>query len=119
LVKIICHGADREDARRRMLMALDEVTIVGISHTTAFLRDVIASDYFGRGELTTHFIDDNFRRWRGDVTNEKAALIAAALVASRQLGGTETSVSSANGKLDRGAESPWTRLGGFQLWERR
>ena len=119
LAKIICHGADREDARRRMLMALDEVTIVGITHTTAFLREVIASDYFGRGELSTHFIEDHFANWRNDVTSEKAALIAAALVASRKLGDAEASVSSANGRVDRGADSPWARLGGFQLWERR
>ena len=60
LAKVICYGADREDARRRMLLALDEVVIVGLHHTTAFLRDVIASEQFARGDLSTHFVDEHF-----------------------------------------------------------
>ena len=62
LAKVICYGANREEARRRMLLALDDVVIVGLHHTTAFLRDVIASEQFERGELSTHFVDDHFNR---------------------------------------------------------
>src|ERR1700736_1376067 len=86
LAKVICYGANREEARRRMLLALDEVMIVGLHHTTAFLRDVIANGHFERGELSTHFVDDHFKGWRYDASAEKAALIAAALVASRAIG---------------------------------
>jgi acetyl/propionyl-CoA carboxylase alpha subunit len=120
LAKIICYGANREEARRRMLLALDEVVIVGLHHSTAFLRDVIASGQFERGELSTHFVDDHFKGWRYDASAEKAALIAAALVASRAIGrGQSTASSSINGKLERRDQSPWSTLGGFQLWERR
>jgi acetyl/propionyl-CoA carboxylase alpha subunit len=120
LAKVICYGATREEARRRMMSALDDVTIVGLHHTTAFLRDVIASEQFARGDLSTHFVDDHFSKWRYDASNEKAALIAAALVASRAIGRGETAVSSsANGKIERRDQSPWSGLGGFQLWDRR
>jgi acetyl/propionyl-CoA carboxylase alpha subunit len=120
LAKVICYGADREEARRRMLLALDDVVIVGLHHTTAFLRDVIASSHFERGELSTHFVDDHFHGWRYDRGNEKASLLAAALVASRAIGAVQpTSVSSTNGQAERGIKSPWNTLGGFQLWQRR
>jgi acetyl/propionyl-CoA carboxylase alpha subunit len=119
LAKIICHGANREEARRRMLLALDDVVIAGLHHTTAFLRDVIASEQFARGELSTHFVDDHFSKWRYDDANEKAALIAAALVASRALGKGEATPASANGKIERCDQSPWSALGGFELWHRR
>jgi acetyl/propionyl-CoA carboxylase alpha subunit len=118
LAKIICHGATREDARRRMLMALDEVTIAGVHHTAAFLREVIASDYFARGDLTTHLVDDHFSGWRGDASAEDAALMTAALVATRAIDFAGASDSSAPATTARGG-SPWSRLGGFQLWERR
>jgi acetyl/propionyl-CoA carboxylase alpha subunit len=118
--KIICYGENREDARQRMLLALDEVTIVGISHTAAFLRDVIASDYFERGELSTHFVDDYFSKWKPDDSQENASLIAAAMVASGKLGRGELSASSVlNGETTSRLKSPWSSLGGFQLWERR
>jgi len=120
LAKVICYGANREEARRRMLLALDEVVIVGLHHTTAFLRDVIASEQFEHGELSTHFVDDHFNGWRYDASAENAALIAAALVASRAIGKRESAASSSmNGKIERRDQSPWSTLGGFQLWERR
>jgi acetyl/propionyl-CoA carboxylase alpha subunit len=119
LAKVIAYGASREEARRRMLMALDDIAIVGINHSTAFLRDVIASEHFAGGELSTHFVDDHFTGWRPDASLEKAALIAAALVASRALGNRESGSSNANGKIERRDQSPWSTLGGFQLWERR
>ena len=119
LAKVICYGANREEARRRMLLALDDVVIVGLHHTTAFLREVIASEHFERGELSTHFVDDHFGKWRHDASAEKAALITAALVAAGTIGKGQSMRSSSNGKIERRDQSPWTTLGGFQLWERR
>ena len=120
LAKVICYGANREEARRRMLLALDEVMIVGLHHTAAFLRDLIASEHFARGELSTQFVADHFKGWRHDASAEKAGLIAAALIAARALGKSESAASSSgNGKSERRDQSPWTTLGGFHLWERR
>ena len=119
LAKVICYGASREEARRRTLLALDEVVIAGIHHTAAFLRDVIASEQFRRGELSTHFVDDHFKKWHYSASNENAALIAAALIASRALGNNEVTTAGTNGKVDRREDSPWTSLGGFELWQRR
>ena len=118
LAKVISYGATREEARLRMLLALDDVVIAGFNQTTAFLRDVIASGQFARGELSTHFVNDHFNEWRYAAADEKAALIAAALVASRALGKSEA-VSGTNGKIERRDQSPWNALGGFELWQRR
>ncbi len=120
LAKVISYGATREEARRRMLLALDEVVIVGIHHTAAFLRDVIASERFTRGELSTHFVDEHFNHWRHGTSDEKAALLTAALIASRAFGTSESAgLLATNGKIERRDQSPWSTLGEFQLWERR
>ena len=88
-----------------MLLALDEVVIVGLHHTAAFLRDVIASEQFARGELSTHFVDEHFSHWRHDASDEKAALLTAALVASRALGKSESAGSSTSKRKNRAARS--------------
>ncbi len=40
IAKLICFGADREEARTRMVAALGEFSLLGITNTAAFLRDV-------------------------------------------------------------------------------
>ena len=52
IAKLIVHGSDREHARRRMLAALDEFSVEGISTTIPFLLKVLQTPDFaeGRGE---------------------------------------------------------------------
>ena len=106
-----------------MMFALDEVAIAGLHHTTAFLRDVIASEQFARGELSTHFVDEHFKRLAlRSSSNEKAALIAAALVdLARAWARASRAVTIERERKNRAAATirHGARLAGFQLWERR
>ena len=49
IAKVIVHGDDREHARRRMLAALDEFAVEGISTTAPFLSKVLESSDFADG----------------------------------------------------------------------
>jgi acetyl-CoA carboxylase biotin carboxylase subunit len=125
LAKLICSGADREQARCRTLLALDEFALLGVSNTAAFLRDVVASEPFARAELSTHFIEENFPHWRSAEDNEAspaadAAWIAAALVSERALGSDRTAASTQAGNSSSAVapRSPWSVLGDFQLGRR-
>jgi len=119
--KLICWGADREEARRRALGALDELAILGIINTAGFLRDVIASDPFRRADLSTRFVDEFFTGWHPDDTALDAALIAAVLAAAGTLGiRREGERAAATGApRPETARSPWAELGGFELWRPR
>jgi geranyl-CoA carboxylase alpha subunit len=57
LAKIVAHGADREEARRRLLAALEDTVLLGITTNKEFLLDVLETDAFIRGEATTEFIE--------------------------------------------------------------
>jgi acetyl-CoA carboxylase biotin carboxylase subunit len=57
VAKLITWGADREEARRRMLVALDNYHITGIRTNIPFLREAIASSLFRQGGYDTHFIE--------------------------------------------------------------
>ena len=83
LGKIVAHGATREQARRRLVAALDDTAIVGVTTNLGFLRRLIDSAPFAAAAIHTAWLDghaDAFPPSRDDV-----ALCAAAWVlATRQ-----------------------------------
>ncbi|MGC1810193.1 MAG: acetyl-CoA carboxylase biotin carboxylase subunit, partial [Candidatus Binataceae bacterium] len=118
LGKLVTHGSDREQARARMLGALDELAILGVTNTAGFLRDVIASDAFARADLSTRFIEEHFPVWPGQGhAATDAALIGAALTTVGALG-ANSGASPASAPTSSADLSPWTALRGFELWRR-
>ncbi|MDP2841490.1 MAG: acetyl-CoA carboxylase biotin carboxylase subunit [Candidatus Methanoperedens sp.] len=57
--KLTVWGRDRNEAIERMKRALYEYIIVGVTTNIPFHKAVMNNEYFRRGELTTHFIDDH------------------------------------------------------------
>jgi acetyl/propionyl-CoA carboxylase alpha subunit len=58
LGKVITHGATREAARLRLVAALDETAIVGLTTNVGFLRDLAASDAYADAAIDTGWLDD-------------------------------------------------------------
>jgi len=117
IAKVISYGATREEVRRRMTVALGEFSILGVRTTADFLRTVIASEMFARGELSTHFVPEFLGQLSRNSADLKLALIAAA-AAARNGPGTATMVAlgDTNGNALRPRHSPWAELAGFELW---
>ncbi len=59
LGKVIVHGPDREATRRRLVAALDDTAILGLTTNTGFLRELAASEAFANGEIDTAWLDRN------------------------------------------------------------
>jgi acetyl/propionyl-CoA carboxylase alpha subunit len=59
LGKVITHGATREAARLRLVAALDETAIVGLTTNVGFLRDLVASDAYADAAIDTGWLDDD------------------------------------------------------------
>ena len=57
--KLICWGKDREEARIRMLRALDEYAITGIKTTIPFHQRILKNRFFIKGEINTSFIAEH------------------------------------------------------------
>jgi pyruvate carboxylase subunit A len=57
IAKLIVWGRNRDEAILRMQRALYEYAIVGIESNIPFHRAVMANSRFAKGELGTHFID--------------------------------------------------------------
>jgi acetyl-CoA carboxylase, biotin carboxylase subunit len=57
LAKVICEGRDREEAVRRMQIALESFIIEGVTTTIPFLARVMENPRFRAGEVDTKFLE--------------------------------------------------------------
>jgi 3-methylcrotonyl-CoA carboxylase alpha subunit len=108
LAKLSTWAGDREGARRRLLAALREYAVLGVTTNIAFLADVLAHPAFERGETHTHFLDEHLPDWRPTEIRLERAAIAAALHAAL------APATGAAGLRQRGA-TPWQSLGAWRL----
>ncbi|MEO7215298.1 acetyl-CoA carboxylase biotin carboxylase subunit [Mucilaginibacter sp.] len=97
IAKLITFGKDRREAIERMIRAIDEYIITGITTTLPFGKFVMQHDAFTSGQFDTHFVKKYFTPESLDTGTEEEAMIAA-LVMERLLGTTKISL----------AESPTT-----------
>ncbi len=113
LGKLVCYGANREEARGRLVNALSEFALLGVTNNAAYLRDIIASEQFRDAKLSTHFIDEFFSQWKISAAEIDAAIVAAAITAGdRQPEGVASGAGA-------GRRSPWDGLNNFELWGSR
>ncbi len=59
LAKIVAHGADREQARRRLVRALEDTVVLGLPTNRAHLIRTLEHPAFAAGALSTRFLDDH------------------------------------------------------------
>lgn len=84
LAKVVAWGADREDARKTLIKALNGYHIEGITTNVDFVNSVLAHPAFVSGALSTDFIEDHFVDGKSKISPSKENLhymaIAALLV---------------------------------------
>ncbi|MEK7316515.1 MAG: biotin carboxylase N-terminal domain-containing protein [Candidatus Eisenbacteria bacterium] len=103
LAKVIAHGRDREEARRRLIAALESLALLGVTTNQAFLLELLEDRAFATGETFTHTLES--REWPGPVTVPDEALLAAAVAL------LAPPDASRLGRDDADRYSPWLRLG--------
>ncbi len=95
IAKIIARGATRDEARRRLVAALEDMTALGLETNRRFLVAVLTHPAFATGEVSTGFIDRHFpaaARLRPKPEPRLVAL-AAALIAERARGDGSATLS--------------------------
>jgi len=103
--KVIAWAPDRASATARMIRALSEYDLRGISTTIGFCRELIQSSMFAAGDFDTTSVD-RFLDQRAAATSsadvDEAVAIAASLAALAQQGSQSTAKTTM-------AESAWAR----------
>lgn len=111
IAKIITNGTTREAARLRMLSALRETVVLGVTTNLAFLAALLEHPAFTAGQVHTGFIEsalDELLPAPDPIPD--AALIALALAEARV-----TPAAASDPVSEGDPYSPWTRADGFRL----
>lgn len=84
LAKVIVEGRDREEAIRRMTLALRRLSAQGMVTNREFLIQVLEHPAFQSGDLDTHFIDTHFPEdgWKAAPCPSEHVAIAAVLLSA-------------------------------------
>lgn len=101
IAKLVAYGDDREQARRRLVAALDDYLIDGLVNNLGFLRRVVASAPFAAGDLDTGFITRNENAIARPARDVAAGIVAAQLLHRASLTDASASV--------------WSRAAGWRM----
>jgi acetyl-CoA carboxylase biotin carboxylase subunit len=113
IAKLVAYAEDRPAAIRKLINALNQYVIMGVTTNITFLADILQHSEFIAGNLSTHFIDDHMRNWKHhNFPLPDEALVAAAV--TQMLARTE-SKSSVGDQVGHDVFSPWNRADTFRL----
>ncbi|WP_405120637.1 acetyl/propionyl/methylcrotonyl-CoA carboxylase subunit alpha [Pseudomonas leptonychotis] len=60
LAKVIAYGATREEARRKLVRAVEDCVLLGVNGNQRFLANLLSHPEFAAGNATTAFIAEHF-----------------------------------------------------------
>jgi len=79
VAKVIAHGADREQARRRLAAALREVSLLGIANNRDYLLQCLDAEPFAQARLATSWLAEASIHWQAPAPDSRWLAVAAAL----------------------------------------
>jgi acetyl-CoA carboxylase biotin carboxylase subunit len=97
IAKLVTYGKDRGEAIERMLRAIDEYQITGITTTLGFGKFVMQHEAFTSGKFDTHFVSKYFTPGSLQNSGEDEAMIAA-LIMERLLNGKSVQAVNVTGE---------------------
>jgi geranyl-CoA carboxylase alpha subunit len=80
IAKIISHGADRDEARGRLICGLEQTVAFGVTTNQGFLISCLRHPGFAAGEATTAFIGNHRDELLASRANDEAEAALAALL---------------------------------------
>jgi geranyl-CoA carboxylase alpha subunit len=79
--KVIAWGADREEARARLIHALDDTVLLGVTSNRDYLLEVLRTEAFASGDFSTAFVGRHFPQDRLKAARPAARHVALGAVA--------------------------------------
>jgi acetyl-CoA carboxylase, biotin carboxylase subunit len=117
IAKIATWGKTRDEARLRMLRALEETKIYGIKSNIQFHKMLLKNESFVRGDFHTKFIDDlGPFKVTVDKGNHDIAIIAA-ICSRTQAADSGKTIEEAQPATDQ--RDAWRMASKYQYWATR
>ena len=117
LAKVITWGADRPEALRKMVRALQEMIVLGVTTNIPYLLDILSEPDFVAGRTTTNYLPTHFPAWQPQPVVDDETLLGAAVfefLYGRGGAGTRQAVMPDKGQS---VPDPWNNLPAWRNWQ--
>ena len=110
LAKIITWGQDREEAVRKMVRALRETIVLGVTTNISYLLDILNEPHFLAGQTPTNYLERHMADWQPDKSGPDDAWLAAAVFELLQGGGKRLGGVASSQEKESTQPDPWADL---------
>jgi len=111
LSKLITYAENREECIQKMIWALSNYVIIGVTSNIFFLKEVLDHEQFKKGNTTTHFIDNYFSKW----TSSKNMLPIDALISLAVYDSLHSTKEEVVRYKEADPHSPWKHVGRWRV----
>jgi acetyl/propionyl-CoA carboxylase alpha subunit len=111
LAKVITWGDDRPEAVRKMIRALQDTVVLGVTTNIPYLLDILQHPAFAAGNISTNFLDEQMGDWRPIPDLSSSTWLAVA--AFEALKGVGRTTIQPNGDTPQQPD-PWGMLTGWR-----
>lgn len=87
IAKVIAHGSTREEARLRLVAALQDFHVLGVKTNVAYIIDVLNSEGFRTAHIDTGYLGRTFQDWQPTAPPSELGSIAQMASSGRSDGG--------------------------------
>ncbi len=82
LAKVITWGDDRSEAIRKMIRALQDTVVLGVTTNIPYLLDILADEVFLQGDISTKFLQERMDPWKPSADTSNSTWLAVATLES-------------------------------------
>jgi 3-methylcrotonyl-CoA carboxylase alpha subunit len=78
LAKVITYGDDRQEAIRKMIRALQDTVVFGVTTNIPYLLDILENEEFRKGNVSTKFVERHMSPWQPSADTSKSTWLSMA-----------------------------------------
>ncbi|MGH2538489.1 MAG: 3-methylcrotonyl-CoA carboxylase, partial [Candidatus Promineifilaceae bacterium] len=108
LAKVITWGVNRDESLQKMICALEETIVLGVTTNISYLLDVLRHPAFAAGRISTRFLEEEFGEWSPPPADDHRLWLALAALESN-FGGRPVETAP-----DGLAADPWSQPSGWR-----
>ncbi len=107
LAKVVAWGTDRTEAVRKMVAALKETVVLGVTTNIPYLLAILHDPQFLRGDTSTNYLNEVFAKWQPEQRVDDDTWLLAAALEALQGGERRRMISADDGSP---LPDPWDEI---------
>ncbi len=114
LSKLVTYAENRKENIKKMIWALSQYAVLGVTTNISFLKKVLEHKEFKKGNTTTHFVDNYFKDW----AVSKNGLPVDALIALAVYDSMHKKSQDIVRYKEADPHSPWRHMGRWRVGDK-